>query len=63
MGNNAICKECETIDPNKEQAQSGVQVRQPISLTIHKNTTENSPTSNNHIRIEILEGNRAKITY
>jgi len=61
MGNTEICKECETTETSKDQSLQKSQARQVISLTVHKNTSPNEP--NNHIRIEIMEDNRAKITY
>ena len=61
MGNTEICKECETTETSRDQSLQKSQARQVISLTVHKNTSPNEP--NNHIRIEIMEDNRAKITY
>jgi hypothetical protein len=63
MGNSGICKECETIEVNKYQPSSlNSPARQPITVTIHRDPTVTSPSSGT-IKIDLLEGNRAKITY
>ncbi len=63
MGNSGICKECETLEVNKDQPYNlNSPARQSINVTIHRDTLLTS-TSSDKIKIDLLEGNRAKITY
>jgi hypothetical protein len=51
------------MDPNKDQPNNlTTPAREPIALTVHRNG--NTPTTKtSSLRIEMLEGNRARITY